>query len=201
MELDELKNAWTVWEERLKKNEMLKESIVKEMLQSKTTKSLNKLMNFDMFGMALLFASIPFLLFVLHHEARLLETHPVHRFTIIGALILVIMGCFAQVWSIYTLMRIDLSKAINNNIAFIQRYSIYIHWEKIGIAIFLLVLFAVCVIIYITEERIETWRLVAVICGLFFAVMVCIWQYKKIYDANIQTIQKSLEELKALKEE
>jgi len=201
MELDELKNTWMVLDERLKKNEMLKEAIIKEMLETKTTKSLSKLMNFEIGGIALLLVGIPFVFFILHHQAHFLETHSILRFTFIGAIIICIIACFPQLWKIYALMRIDLSKTINSNIRLIQHYSIYIHWEKIITFVFLAVVFILLAIIYVTGEKVESWRWIFVACGLLFAVIFCVWTNKKLYDAHIQTIKKSLDELKELKEE
>ncbi|MDH6310704.1 hypothetical protein M2451_003529 [Dysgonomonas sp. PFB1-18] len=43
MELDELKNTWTSLDERLQKQEVLKETIIKEMLRSKSGKALGRL--------------------------------------------------------------------------------------------------------------------------------------------------------------
>jgi hypothetical protein len=48
--------------------------------------------------------------------------------------------------------------------------------------------------------KIEIWRWTAVISGLVFTALMSFWQYRKIYNANIQSIMLSLDELKEIGE-
>ncbi len=45
------------------------------------------------------------------------------------------------------------------------------------------------------------WRWVAIIAVFLVVAVIAYWQYKKIYDKNIGSILKSLEELKELEED
>ena len=66
MELDELKNAWALVDERLKENEMLNKRIVQEMLSTKSNRSLNKLINSELRGLIALLFMIPICIWALN---------------------------------------------------------------------------------------------------------------------------------------
>jgi hypothetical protein len=110
MELDELKNVWASLDERLNKQEKLKESILKEMMQSKTSKTVSKLINYDLLSICILLALIPFCVFVMGH----------FRYGFWGnttIILAIIFSCIYGLWAIYKLhglMKFDFSKNIND---------------------------------------------------------------------------------------
>ena len=197
MELDELKNAWTALDNKLKMNETLNEHIVKEMLRSKTNKALNCLNRYELLGTILCFIALPFLIFMYGRMVHTLWGDIMFYF-VVGMLL---SGCITQPYKLWLLSKIDLNKIVCENIESINRYSLFIKREKIAFYIYMPVLFALIILAFISLGKIELWRWVGVISVLVFAIVMSIWQYRKVYDANIQAIKKSLEELKELEEE
>ena len=63
MELDDLKEAWTALDNRLKRNEKLNESIILEMIKSKAGKKVNWFIALEMFSVAVLFLMVPFCIY------------------------------------------------------------------------------------------------------------------------------------------
>lgn len=196
MELEELKNAWTALDNRLKENETLKESIIKEMLHSKINKSLNRLIRFEMLGAILCFIGLPFLVFRFGYMKHTLFIDT----TMYLAIALIFSGWITQSYKLWLLSKIDPNKPVSNNINFFHRYNLFIKREKMALCIYAPILYILIILVFVNLGRIELWRWAAVIAILVFTLLMCYWQYKKIYDANIHSIMKSMEELKELKD-
>lgn len=202
MDLEELKNTWMVMDEQIKKNKILEETIIKKMIESKTTKSLSNLLNYEIFATILLFLVIPIIFYMINRLSNFRETNIIYRYIFIVTLVICILGCFYQFWKVYSLMKINLSNSIKSNITLIQRYSIQIHWEKFSNYIALFLVIIILTVIYFAEQNyIEPWRWIAVLCIVLVSAFICVVIYKWVYDTNIQAIKKCLEELKELKEE
>ena len=54
MELEEMKNTWNLLNRRLDEDKLLKESLIREMIQRKADKVVNKLINYDIFSVVTL---------------------------------------------------------------------------------------------------------------------------------------------------
>ncbi|MCL2651458.1 MAG: hypothetical protein FWD60_10605 [Candidatus Azobacteroides sp.] len=205
MELEELKNAWTVLDNKLQKNEVLNERIVKEMLQIKTNNALRRLSNHEWMVTIMAFLGFPFLIFMYNNHLH--EVNPkvflLFKYLFIFCIISLVIHIPFQVWKLYTLMKIDFNKTVGENINLIQKYNIQIKRDKIysGIlfAIMAVVFFISIVIVNFPMK--EIWRPIFIVCTFVFGALRSIWLYKKVYNANIQSIKKSLEELKELEEE
>jgi len=197
MELEELKNVWVALDNKLQKNEVLNERVVKEMLQSKANKALNLLNRFEFIGAIICFIALPFLIFRLGTMKHTLWM----EMMVYCGIALVFSGCITQSYKLWLLLKIDLNNLISENIKFLQKYNLFIKREKMAAWIYTPILFASIIFTFISLNNIELWRWVAVISVLIFSIILAIWQYKKIYDVNIQSIKKSLEELKELEEE
>jgi len=199
MELEELKNTWAVLDERLKKNEMLNKRMVQEMLCNKSNRALNKLMNTEFFSMLTLLV-IPLCIW-LYHQPRFEN--------ILSAKILyivVIVTCIlSAIWNCYKILKylrnINFSKSIGDNLYYINKYNITIKKEKIVNYFVIFPVFSLLGILgyYELKATFSLWIFLFIV--LTIGIATSYWMYKKIYDANIQSIKKSLEELKELKEE
>ena len=199
MELDDLKSTWAALDDRLKNNEKLNESIILEMAKSKANKSINRLINYDIFGIIILALIIPYFVYMsnFHSFNKLL--------TFKFLLIYVIIYCIAYIaWyflKIHGLMKIDFSKSLSNNIHFANRYKIQLKREKLltnFIAAPILLILVTCVF---AEANANTFQWTSLVCGCIVGIIIAYWQYKRLYDKNIETILKSLEEIRELKEE
>jgi hypothetical protein len=200
MDLDELKNTWMVLDERLKKNEMLNRQIVQEMLYKKSNKSLNWLIGADLISAIITLLAIP--LWIGFYNKSPFQN--IYSLKIISVF-LIVMSIFSVIWICYKLikylMKIDFSISVKDNMYFVNKYSILIKKEKI-ISYFIVipVLFLLSIWFYYElKVNLSFW----VFLGTVFisATIIVYWASKKIYDANIQSIKKSLEELEELKEE
>ncbi|MDR0864502.1 MAG: hypothetical protein LBO74_06170 [Candidatus Symbiothrix sp.] len=196
MELDELKNVWASLDERLNKQEMLKGSILKEMLQSKTTKTVSKLINLDISSICVLLVAIPLCVFIIERVKSVFWGNVTIIFTAIFSFIYLIWA----IYKLHGLMKIDFSKSINDNIYYMNRYNIHIKWDKIASLVYIPIFVLLGILTY-AENKVSVTLWIFLICVLLLAILLTYWSWKLIYDKNIASIRKSLEELKELEEE
>ncbi len=196
MELEKLKNTWSSLDERLKKQEVLKENIMKEMLHTKSDKALSRLMKYEIIGILVLLLVIP----VIIYSFDLHLTLNGFKFFMYSLLAISIFFLLWQAIKIYGLMHIDFSKSISTNIQYTNRYNIQIKREKIVMLFVVPILILACFYFYVKLNA-NSFLWAFLICMSIGAVFYTIWSYKKLYDKNIASILKSLEELKELQDE
>ena len=196
MELDELKKVWLSVDERLKKQEILNECIIKEMTYKKTNKSLMRLFWSDSIGIPALLLVIPYIVYL---YGKFGGKYIIWDSTIIFLGVFCVAYFPFLCYRVYGLMKIDLSGNIKSNLYFINRYSLQIKWEKIIMVFFVLVLFILGSLMLIEQKADASWWTLW-ICSVILVTLYSFWSYKKIYDKNIQSIRKNLEELEELKE-
>jgi TM2 domain-containing membrane protein YozV len=199
MELDELKAAWISLDNRLKDNEKLKESIILEMMRSKVGKTLNRFIAFEMFSTVVMLVFIPFFIFQLE---RFAGKNLAASITLIFGATLCFISFFWYVYKTHGLMKIDLSKNVGNNIFYANRYNIQIKREKRIIWCFVAPTITTLLLLTFASEKVKVpipiWFLL--ICALTVGMLGTYWQYK-CYDKGIDSILKSLDEIRELKEE
>jgi len=196
MELEELKTAWASVDERLKKQEILKESIIKEMIYSKANKSLNKLLWDAYISILISLLFIPFIIYVygIFGGKRIWWDS-----TIIFAGVFVVLYFPYLVYKTYGLNKIDISGKLKDNLFYINRYKIQTKREKIFMIILSPFIFILVCLGYV-EAKANIFLWVFLICMTILTVLYGYWWYNKFDAKNIQSIQKSLEELEELKE-
>lgn len=198
MELDELKNTWAALDERLKQNESLNTRLVKDMLETKSNKSLSKILRIEIFGAVVLLTIAPFTLFL--SDAKFNKTD-----NTIWSIFLVSMSFYCllnftwQTFKIYNLMKVDLSAVVSDNIRIMSKYNIWIKREKLVMWISMPLIGVLCTYLY-AQLNANLFLWVFLTCAFIFATLVTYYQYKKVYDKNINSILKSLDELKELEE-
>jgi hypothetical protein len=198
MELDELKTMWVALDERLKKQEVLKEGMIGEMIRSKADKTVNKLVTLEIIGAIIVLLLIPFIVFALDRFGGKTRMWDVYVFS---ALILCGIIFIWQLYKICGLMKIDLSKSVSHNTCYVSRFNIQIKREKFVLSYILGPALAIgAIAVYAVMHA-------GVILWVFLGCMtilsgLTIWvSYRRIYARQIASIQKSLNELKALEEE
>ena len=199
MELEELKTVWASVDERLKENEMLNKRMVQEMLYKKSNKSLNWLINTEIINNIVLLLTIPLCIFLYHL--------PVYKHLISPKIlfITVIVGCiFGSTWSLYTLkkylLKIDFSKSIKDNMYYLNNFNIYFKRGKIiSYYVIIPVLYILGIWGYF-ELKAPFYLWIFLVIMFILGIFGTYWLNKKIYDTNIQSIKKSIEELEELKE-
>jgi uncharacterized membrane protein len=190
MELDDFKKTWTALDNRLKENDFLKESIILEIIQSKANKSVNKLQNWDMFNLVGSIVFIPVLWFFLEHAKGKLPL-----FILIYAIALLVVSAIWYSYKMYGLMKVDLAKSVSDNIYHMNRYSLLMNWEKLIGSIAISVLFILIVLQY-AEAKASLFLWIVLSCAIILGVLFEYWFYRRVYDKNIGSALKSLEELK-----
>jgi Zn-dependent protease with chaperone function len=97
-------------------------------------------------------------------------------------------------------MKIDFTKNVNNNSLYLNKYNILIKKNKIYAVFITVILYVFGIYLYSAKHvGITLWIFLA--CAYIIGIVLTYFQYKKLYDKNIASIQKSLEELKELEEE
>ena len=197
MELEELKEAWAALDNRLKRNEKLNESIILEMMQSKAGKKVNWFIALEMFSFAVLLLMVPFCIFIFNIRGG---KYLVFDLYILFAAAICSIYIFWGAYKLHGLMKFELSKNVGNNILCMNRYNIQLKREKKILTYFVGPVFVVlAVVMYaIMKATLPLWTFL--ICGFSLAGLFCYWSYKK-YDKSIESIIRSLDEIRELKEE
>ena len=200
MELHELQNTWKVLEEQLKKNETVNKKVILEMLHKKSNKSLNRLVNYDLFGgMILLLLIIPFWIWLYNRDnyANFLSI----KILSITGIIISLVGSVWYYFRLKYLKKIDVSGNFKDNLYCLSKYNIMIKQDKI---VQYFVLFPILFLMgafcyYELRANFLSWTFLIVV-AIVTAILIY-WMYKKIYESNIQSIKESLAELEELREE
>ena len=197
MELEEMKNTWNLLNRRLDEDKLLKESLIREIIQRKADRVINKLINYDIFSVVTLLLLIPLMVYCYFWFGGKFVTWDIY---IIYGIIICLSGIAWYAFKIQTMMKVDLSKQINENIYHINRYNICVRREKL-FANFVFgpvfVFLAICMFIEM-KAMFDLW--VFLICMVALASLTTYWTYKRIYDKNITSILRSFNEIKELEE-
>ena len=197
MELDELKNTWSSLDERLKKQEVLKENILKEVLQSKSGKSLSRLTNYTYLGIVLsLIGIIPMVYTVTSIYFGIFKTS-----IFILCICLLLVAAIVGIYNVIHLNKIDFTGNISDNIRLTKIYEIRVKKQMIPIYIFAAVIFIMAIIASLLSPNMEAWRWAAIFVCMGIGIVGGVWEYKKMYKANVKSILKSMDDLKELEEE
>ncbi len=198
MELEELKNTWATLDNRLKENKTLTNKVILEMIEAKTNKSLNKLMVWELLSILVFIVLIPFITYCFYRYHGKLIFWDI---TLIYALFICLLSTVWYIVKAYGLVKIDLTKMVTNNIYHVNRYQLQIKWERILMEYFIGPSLAVLCIITYAEEKASVQFWVLLICAIAIATVFTYWGYRSVYQKNIRSILKNLEELKELKED
>ena len=195
MELDDLKEAWTALDNRLSRNEELKESIILEMIQGKVEKLIKKWLRSSIFGTSVLFLIIPFIVYSLERFGGSIWFNAICYWSILFCIISFIYVLF----QIRLLLKIDFSESIGNNIININKYDISGKRFLVVVYIYSPVSFILAVAQYYeSNATLSLWIFLIVMFS--FAILFSIFSIK-MYHKNFKSIIKSLNEIKELKEE
>ncbi|MDR1518330.1 MAG: hypothetical protein LBS52_09665 [Dysgonamonadaceae bacterium] len=198
MELEELKTAWTSLNQRLERQELLKSAILRETLKSKSDTSLSRMINYGYFSLVTQVLGLFFMIwiaFLPHIDSLTLEI--VYYAVMFG----VVCALISQIISLKKLQKIDFSLPISENLNYVREYkTIYINILKVVLSYsgFLLLIVIGYVAFFM---KTEPWRLIVIFGALSLGAVWGCWEYKRMYQKNIEALQKSLEELRELGED
>ena len=194
MDLEILKSQWSEMNDRMEQQEIFKEKMFRQILNTKSDKSLNRLMAYEVISMIFSVLFIPFLLFI-YYKKGMEMIRPV----VVGAIIFMIVGTIWYVIKVLVLSKINFSKTLKNNLLYVNKYAIYIKYEKLFIYYILIpVLFALCTFYYIRlHASLYSWVIMS--CVGIAAILYTIYFYH-LYNKNISTIRENLDELRSLED-
>jgi hypothetical protein len=197
MELEKLKEIWTSLDDRMKQQEGLKTAIIKEMLLSKSDKTLSRMINWGYFGLALSLCLTPVLIWVYMCAYRVATTVPMF----VSAFIIVFFVFTLGIIGLVKLHKIDFSNPVSVNIIKVSKYKVFYKRMSLIACLFVLIFIVFCIMSYLQLQHMESWRLVGILFSIPFGIVLGYWEYKRMGMKNINSILKSLEELKELEEE
>lgn len=197
MELDEMKNTWYIMDKRLNKMELIHDTFIREVIQSKVNKSIDKLKNWEITGTAVVILLIPIIIYL--YLTTQWDFITWDLFVIFSGLICTLLT-FWQIVKVRQLMKVDYTENIARNIHHINLYKIQYEKEKLVMSVIGPVLTILIVMNYL-QMKAELHRWAFMIAVILFAGIYCYWSYKNMIKQKIPAILKSMEELKELQEE
>jgi len=194
MNVENLKSEWSAMNDRMEKQDIFKEKVFCQMLNAKSGKSLSRLVAYEVMSLIFSVLSIPVLLYFLNYTAMEFV-----RTVIIGAIVLLTICVFWYGIKVFVLSKIDLTKSLKNNLLYINKYAIYIKYEKLIGYYFLIPLIIVLCTFHYAKMHVSLYLWVLMSCVGVAAILFTIYFYH-LYNKNISTIQQNLEELRELEE-
>lgn len=195
MELEGLKEIWTSFDNRMQQQEGLKSTIIKEMLVNKSDRSLNRLINYNYFGVIFCIVMLPFLFWCWTLASAV---------NFIGwvmapvALVFLFFSIIMGIIQLKKLHQVNFSLPVNENMYRMQKFNLFNKRYLMMSYIFAFVFVFVVIVIVLISAHIEPWRWWGLIAAIPFGIILSVWEYKRMYRRNIDSILKSLEELKEL---
>lgn len=197
MELDELKNTWSSLDERINKNSLFSDAVIRKFIREKADRSVRKLLNYEILGIVILLLMFPFIVYQL--DSRF-GAHLMRDVCLIFAGILDLALLVWEVYKLRGLLKIDFSKQLSDNAYYINKYNIRLKREKLVMCFAFPVLGALIALVY-AQENVSLPMWIILICVLLIAGVLSYWSYRGVFNVYIDSIRKSIEELEELKEE
>lgn len=195
MEFEELKGIWTSFDNRMQQQEGLKLTIIKEMLVNKSDRALSRLINYSYFGVIFCIAMLPFLLWCWNIA---LSVNFIGWVMVPVAFVFLLFSIIMGIIQLKKLHQVDFSLPVNENMYRMQKFNLFNRRNLVIGYIFAFVFVLVVLIFTLSYGRIEFWRSWGFIAAIPLGIILSVWEYKRIYRRNIDSILKSLEELKEL---
>jgi len=195
MELEELKEAWTALDNKLKRNEELKESIILEMMQSKAVRLVDRFVTLEIIAVVMMLLTGPLCILWLDRFKGIAKIYLL--FTAVICFIYSLWGVF----KIHGLMKFDVSKDVSNNIYYVNRYNHQINrYEKKFYWCFLVPAIVIFLTLSFVSMKVTLSLWVLMICAVIAGILFSYWSYKR-YNKNMDSILRSIDEIRELKEE
>ncbi|MDR0896030.1 MAG: hypothetical protein LBN06_12175 [Prevotellaceae bacterium] len=191
MEVDELKTLWTSLDTRLSKQEELKASLIREMIDAKSGRSLRQLITAEIVSVTVMLIVLPFLVFLWKQwDSTHIALHALLTLAFVACV------CYLPLilYRISLLLKIDFADNLKTNILHIQRFNKLWQWEVFSIRLWMPVLLLLMVWHFI-EAKASVIGWTALACCLVAAALYTYWSYKRVYSKNIAIIRDNLAEL------
>ena len=199
MNLENLKSEWSTMNDRMDKQEILKEKMFCQILNTKSDKSLNRLLAYEVVSLIISILFIPVSFYFLIKIPNNGTGTEYARIVLIGAITLLVICVFWYGIKVFVLSKIDFTKPLKHNSFCINKYAIYIKYEKsIGYYYFLPLVVVSCTVFYVKmHASLLLWVFMSCV---FIAIILFVIYFYRLYNKNISTIRQNLEELRELEE-
>ena len=197
MELEELKSAWAELDNRLKENKSMNKTLIMEMAKNKADKLISRFINQNIISVILLLLIIPLMLLGYNFFGGKFIFFDIFSIYMVA---ICFICFFWYIYKISGLMKIDFSKKISDNIYYTNRYNIQVNRETQATIIFIGPSLVILGILVYAETKSSIYLWVFFACTILAGIMGGYWGIKK-HNKNINSILKSMNEIKALEEE
>ena len=194
MNLENLKSEWSAMNDRMEKQEILKEKMFRHILNTKSDKSLSRLVTYEVTSLIASILFIPALFYIFNKTGMEFV-----KIVIIGGIVFL---AICVVWfgiKVLTLSKIDFTKTLKNNLFYINKYAVYIKYEKLIGYYFLIPLIMIACTFHYAKMHVSLYLWILMSCVGIAAILFTVYSYRS-YNKNISTIQQNLEELRELEE-
>lgn len=196
MELEELKNTWNLINNRMMQKEGMEAAIIKEMLVAKSDKAFSRMTNYDYFSVIVCMGVIGLLTWQMNR----IYFGPFKTGIFLLAIAFLFVSALRSIKNILILHKINFSNPISDNIRLIQNYNIIVKRTRILNYSAAIIIVALAIIACLLSPNMEVWRWVAIAVSIVIGIVGAWWEYRHMYRKNIDSILKSLNELKELEE-
>jgi hypothetical protein len=196
MELEELKNRWSLLEKRLQSQDTLKEHVIREILLNRSEKGLGRMINYGYFGIALALGIIALFAW----QMSVVSLGVFHTVLFSGIIILLVVCVIMETVNLITLHKMDFSKPVNHNLRLMQKHNISLKRQLIGAYVVAVMFAFFAVIAGLMTPNMELWRWCVFIASLGIGIAGGCWEYKRMYRRNMDSILRSLQELREIEE-
>jgi len=199
MELDEMKAAWAALERKLDENNRMSAAMMRRMIEHDSRRAKGQIVINEWAGILVTIALLPLLIW---RVGQMLHSH--NQVTHIFVWIACGIAAFALITSIVKLRLLSKIDSVHNvagNISAINRFNIYIRWEKlVGRLVQIFLVTIVVLMWWSVRAKLETWNWGVLVAGILISPVLFWLQYGKIYRSNIEAISRSLADLKEIEE-
>ena len=197
MNLENLKSEWSAMNDRMERQEIFKEKVYCQMLNTKSDKSLNRLVAYEVVSLIISILFIPVSFYMLTKIPDNGTGTEFVRVVLIGAIILLAICVIWYGIKVLVLSKIDFTKPLKDNSFCINKYAIYIKYEKLIGYYFLIPFLAVSCTFFYAKMHVSLLLWVFMSC-VFIAMIFFVIYFYRLYNKNISTIQQNLDELREL---
>ena len=196
MELEELKNTWNLINNRMMQKEGMEAAIIKEMLVAKSDKAFSRMTNYDYFSVIVCMGVIGLLTWQMNR----IYFGPFKTVIFLLAIAFLIVSALRSIKNLLILHKINFSNPISDNIRLVQNYNIIVKRTRILNYSAAIIIVALAIIACLLSPNMEVWRWVAIAVSIVIRIVGAWWEYRHMYRKNIDSILKSLNDLKELEE-
>jgi len=193
MELEEMKAGWDALSNRIARNEILNQRIIKEMVSNRTRSAYSRLFRFDLMTII-----ITVIIGILLPFFKMNTIMTMSSFVVFGCFLIIMM--VMQVYQFSFLLRFSIeSKGLYELSWLTLKYKLWM--KRIYIISFILSFLVVIAFFLLQGDQLyhDWWRYYVIIFAFVIAIPLVYIQLR-FYNRNIATIEKGLEELKDFEE-